>query len=137
MCKRLVRLASAKPMSANLCPKTYVRRSRMHACPHTTHCCAHAPRDSLGPAASAYKVTWQVYTGGLLMGEVYATLAGGSPVVISPVLTGTAYTISVFSRNLNHNPEDEWASSKRQVRIECGLEVLAPPACLVQLTTTN
>jgi hypothetical protein len=102
-----------------------------------------------------------VYTGGLLMGEVYEALAAASPVVISPVVTGTAYTISVFSRNLNHNPEDEWASSTTQVGahqecppglaatcvfsstnyyslnaqvcIKSGLEVWGPPAMVMEL----
>ena len=76
---------------------------RVHA--HHTHLCADPRRGSAGPAASAYKVTWQKYVVGLgEEGEVFEILAGGSPAIISPVVTSSKYTIRVFSRNLNHDP---------------------------------
>ena len=76
---------------------------RVHA--HHTHLRADPRRGSAGPAASAYKVTWQKYVVGLgEEGEVFEILAGGSPAIISPVVTSSKYTIRVFSRNLNHDP---------------------------------
>ena len=79
-----------------------------------------------GPTASVYKVTWQDFGGGLLIGTQFACFTGtkvqiltltrlltapireaiayGPPALISPVTEGLQYKILVYSRNLNYDP---------------------------------
>jgi len=87
---------------------------------------------SSGPAATDYLVSWQENEGGLLQEPKYTTTVRGAPALISPVVRGARYDVTIKSRNLNHDPNDPWANAQSTTKQR--LEVFAPPQSVIGLT---